>query len=342
MIVLKAMILKDKVKPGGEIAPLYYEEVEKPKAGPGEVVIRLRTAALNRRDVFVRQGLYPGIKVPSIPGSDGAGLVEEIGQDVSGFEIGNEVVINPGMGWGENPNFPNPSFSVLGVPIDGTYAQYIKVPAANVFLKPAHLSWEEAAALPLAGLTAYRAVVTKGQVQEGDVVIIPGIGGGVATVALQIAAAHGAKVFVTSSSDEKIEKAIKLGASGGVNYKNENWVKELMELTGGADLSIDSIGGDTFKDLITLAKPGSKIVSFGSTLGPVNNLLMPRIFFKQLFIMGTTMGNPDEFRKMLDLYSEFQLKPTVDGVYDLEDVEKAHREMELGSHFGKIVLSIPE
>jgi zinc-binding alcohol dehydrogenase/oxidoreductase len=342
VVVLKAMMLRDKVKPGGEIAPLFYEDVEKPKAGPGEVVIRLRTAALNRRDVFVRQGLYPGIKVPSIPGSDGAGLIDEIGQGVSGFEIGNEVVINPGMGWGETLNFPNPSFSVLGVPIDGTYAQYIKVPGENVFLKPSHLSWEEAAALPLAGLTAYRAVVTKGQVQEGDVVIIPGIGGGVATVALQIAAAHGAKVFVTSSSDEKIKKAIKLGASGGVNYRNENWVKELMELSGGADLSIDSIGGDTFKDLITLAKPGSKIVSFGSTLGPVNNLLMPRIFFKQLFIMGTTMGNPDEFRKMLDLYSEFQLKPTVDVVYDLEDVEKAHREMELGSHFGKIVLSIPE
>lgn len=342
MLDLKAMVLKEKVRPGGEIAKLFYEEVETPKAGPGEVVIRLRNAALNRRDVFVRQGLYPGIKVPSIPGSDGAGLLEEIGQGVTGFEIGNEVIINPGMGWGDNPKFPNPNFSVLGVPINGTYAQFIKVPADNVFLKPSHLSWEEAAALPLAGLTAYRAVVTKGQVQEGDVVIIPGIGGGVATVALQIAVAHGAKVYVTSSSEEKIEKAIKLGASGGVNYKNENWVKELRELTGGADLSIDSIGGDTFKDLITLANPGSKIVSFGSTLGAVNNLLMPRIFFKQLFIMGTTMGNPEEFRKMLELYTEHQLKPTVDKVFALEDVEEAHRQMENGNQFGKIVLTIPQ
>lgn len=339
---MKAMVLKDKVKPGGEIASLFYEEREIPKAGEGEIVIRLRTAALNRRDVFIRQGLYPGIQVPSIPGSDGAGIISELGEGVEGFEIGSEVVINPAMGWGDNPNFPDPNFSVLGVPIDGTYAQYIKLPAENVFSKPKHLTWEEAAALPLAGLTAYRAVVTKGQVQKGDTVIIPGIGGGVATVALQIAAALGAKVFVTSSNDEKIEKASKLGATGGVNYKNENWIKELKALSGGADLAIDSIGGDTFKDLIYLANPGSKIVSFGATIGPVNKLLMPHIFFKQLLIMGTTMGNPEEFRKMLDLFEEHQLKPTVAEVFPLEEVEEAHKQMEQGKHFGRIVLSIPE
>lgn len=339
---MKAMILKDKVKPGEEIAKLHYEDIEIPTAGPGEVVVKLKNAALNRRDVFVRQGLYPGIKVPSIPGSDGAGVISEIGDEVSGHQIGDEVIINPGMGWGDNPNFPSPTFSVLGVPINGTYAQYIKIPAENIAPKPKHLTWEEAAALPLAGVTAYRAVVTKGQVQKGDTVVIPGIGGGVATVALQIAVALGAKVFVTSSSDEKIEKAIELGAMGGVNYKKENWVKELGALSGGADLSIDSIGGNTFKDLITLAKPGSKIVSFGSTLGPVHNLLMPKIFFKQLYIMGSTMGTPEEFRRMTALYEEHLLKPTVEEVYPLEQVEEAHTQMENGKHFGKIVLSIPQ
>lgn len=339
---MKALVLKDKVKPGGEIAKLYYEEVADPKAGPGEIIVCLRYAALNRRDVFVRQGLYPGIQVPAIPGSDGAGVIAELGEGVEGFKVGDEVIMNPSMGWGDNPKFPDVNFSVLGVPINGTYAEYIKMPAENVFPKPKHLSWEEAAALPLAGLTAFRAVVTKGQVQERDTVIIPGIGGGVATVALQIAAAHGAKVFVTSSSDEKIERAIALGAAGGVNYKNENWVKELKKLAGGADLAIDSIGGDTFKDLITLANPGSRIVSFGSTRGPVNNLLMPRIFFKQLHIMGTTMGSPSDFAQMLALFEEKQLKPVVDEVFPLEKAEEAHLLMEQGKQFGKIVLAIQE
>ncbi|WP_019155582.1 quinone oxidoreductase family protein [Robertmurraya massiliosenegalensis] len=339
---MKAFVLKDKVKPGESMANLYYEEVETPTAGAGEVVIRLKTAALNRRDVFIRQGLYPGIRVPSIPGSDGAGVVAEIGDGVEGFKIGHEVVINPGMGWGENPNFPEANFSVLGVPINGTYAQYIKVPAENVFPKPEHLTWEEAAALPLGGLTAYRAVVTKGQVQAGETVIIPGIGGGVATLALQIASALGAKVYITSSSDEKIEKALELGATGGVNYRQEDWVKQLSSLSGGADLAIDSIGGDTLKDLIKLAKPGSKIVSFGSTLGPVNHLLMPHIFFKQLTLMGTTMGNRNEFMKMLNLFNEYKLKPVVSDVFPLERVEDAHDEMENGKHFGKIVLEIPQ
>lgn len=340
--MMKAFVLKDKVKPGESMANLYYEEVETPTAGAGEVVIRLKTAALNRRDVFIRQGLYPGIRVPSIPGSDGAGVVAEIGDGVEGFKIGHEVVINPGMGWGENPNFPEANFSVLGVPVNGTYAQYIKVPAENVFPKPEHLTWEEAAALPLGGLTAYRAVVTKGQVQAGETVIIPGIGGGVATLALQIASALGAKVYITSSSDEKIEKALELGATGGVNYRQEDWVKQLSSLSGGADLAIDSIGGDTLKDLIKLAKPGSKIVSFGSTLGPVNHLLMPHIFFKQLTLMGTTMGNRNEFMKMLNLFNEYKLKPVVSDVFPLEKVEDAHDEMENGKHFGKIVLEIPQ
>ncbi|MFD4818031.1 zinc-binding dehydrogenase [Peribacillus butanolivorans] len=339
---MKAVILKDKVKMGGDIAPLYYEEVEIPKPGLGEVLIKLRNAALNRRDVYVRYGAYPGIEVPSIPGSDGAGVIEELGEGVHGFEIGNEVVINPSTYWGDNPNIQSSSFLTLGVPRDGTYAQYIKIPAEYVFPKPKHLSWEEAAAIPLAGLTAYRAVVTKGEVKEGDTVIIPGIGGGVATFALQIAAAKGAKVFVTSSSDEKIEKAVALGAAGGVNYRSENWVKELKKLSGGADLSIDSVGGDTFNDLINLAKPGSKIVSFGATLGPVNNIVMPRVFLKQLQILGSTMGTSEEFASMLALYEEHQLKPVIDKIYRLEEIEAAHLKMEKGSLFGKIVISIPQ
>lgn len=339
---MKGFILKDKVKPGGKMAPLYYEEIPTPKPSSNEVLIRLKNAAINRRDVFVRYGLYPGIKVPAIPGSDGAGVIEEMGEEVEGFSVGDEVIINPAIGWGDNPNFPSPHFSVLGVPIDGTYAQYIKINAENVLKKPKYLTWEEAAALPLGGLTAYRAVVTQGQVKEGQTVIIPGIGGGVATFALQIAVAHGAKVYVTSSSDEKIEKAMKLGASGGVNYRSENWVKELLAMSGGADLSIDSIGGETFNHLIHLAKPGSRLVTFGATAGPVKELVMPRIFFKQMYIIGSTMGNPQEFKDMVSLYEKHQLRPVIDKIFPLKDIDEAHHLMEKGNQFGKIVLSIPQ
>jgi len=339
---MKAIVLKDKVKHGsGEKAPLYFEEVETPTPGEGEVLVRVRNAALNRRDVFIRHGAYPGIEVPSIPGSDGAGVIEQVGAGVQGFEKGNEVVINPQLDWGDNPDFPSKNQSILGVPKDGTFAQYVKVPAENVFTKPAHLSFEEAAAFPLGGLTAYRAVVTKGKVKKGDTVIIPGIGGGVANFALQIAQAKGAKVYVTSSSDEKIDDAVKRGAAGGVNYTSDNWVKELKGMSGGADVSIDSIGGETFNDLVSLAKSASKIVSFGATRGPVNNLVMPRIFFKQMEIHGTTMGNPSEFEEMLALYAAHNLRPLIDHVYPLEDIEKASDKMDKGNVYGKIVISIP-
>lgn len=339
---MKAVILKDKVKPGGDIAPLYYEDTEIPKPGEGEVLIRLQNAALNRRDVYIRYGLYPGIEVPSILGSDGAGKVVELGPGVEGIANGDEVIINPALAWGDNPKFPAKTHTVLGVPHDGTFAQYIRITAESVFPKPKHLSFEEAAAIPLGALTAYRALVTKGNVERDDSVIIPGIGGGVASFALQIAVAKGAKVYVTSSSDEKIERALSMGATGGVNYKSENWVKEMKRLSGGADISIDSIGGNTFNDLINLAKPASKIVSFGATQGPVKNVVMPKIFFKQMQILGSTMGSPDDFKGMLALYEEHKLKPVIDKVYSLEDIEAASDHMDKGNLNGKIVLSIPK
>ena len=251
-------------------------------------------------------------------------------------------MINPALNWGDNPDYPKKEFMVLGVPHNGTYAQYIKINAENVHPKPKHLSWEEAAAFPLGGLTAYRAVVTKGNVKEGDTVIIPGIGGGVATFALQFAVSLGANVYVTSSSDEKIAAAIQMGAAGGVNYRNDNWVKDLRAQSGGADVIIDSIGGKTFNDLISLAKVGSKIVSFGATSGPVPNVVMPRIFLKHLTILGTSMGSPQDFTNMLAHYEKHELKPVIDSVYPLEDVNQAHEKMDKGRLFGKIVLSIPE
>ncbi|RCA11563.1 hypothetical protein EA71_02328 [Enterococcus durans] len=228
------------------------------------------------------------------------------------------------------------------MPQNGTYAEYVKVPVENIVEKPAHLSWEEAASLPLAGLTAYRALVTKGNVQKGEKVLIPGAGGGVASFLIQFAHALGAEVYVTSSKEDKINKAMELGAVGGVNYTEENWVEQLLDLTGGIDLSIDSVGGDSFKSLIALGKIGSRIVNFGSTRGPVNNLFLPSLTLKEMSIIGSTMGSADDFSKMIKLVNKKEIHPVIDRAYPLREVKKALDRIEKGQHSGKIVLTINE
>ncbi len=324
---------------------LVYEDVPEPEPGPGEIVVRLHNAALNRRDVFITRGMYPGAKPDALPivlGADGSGEVVARGDGADGPSEGTEVVINPALHWGENPRVPGKEYRILGLPEDGTFAQFVKAPADHIFPKPSHLSHEEGAAIPLAGLTAYRALVTRGGLKEGETVVVPGIGGGVATFLVQIAASLGARVFVTSGSDEKIEQAKGLGAEGGVNYKTENWSKELRSMTGGVDLSVDSIGGEVFDALLSIANPGSRIVTFGATAGPVPKLVMPKIFlFKQLDILGTAMGTPEEFGAMLELYQEHGLHPVIKERFPLEETTAAMRHMEEGAGIGKIVLEIP-
>jgi zinc-binding alcohol dehydrogenase/oxidoreductase len=319
---------------------LSYEDVPDPEPGPGETVVRLRAAALNRRDLFVTYGQYPGIDLPAIPGSDGAGEVAARGEGAGGPDEGTDVVVNPALYWGDNPRKPGKEYRILGVPDDGTFAQFVKVPAENVFPRPSHLSHEEAAAIPLAALTAYRALVTRGEVKEGETVVVPGIGGGVATFLVQIAAALGARVFVTSGSDEKIEKAKELGAEGGVNYNSEEWSKELKGMTGGVDLSVDHVGGEAFNALVSLAKPGSRIVVFGATAGPTPKAMTIRIALKHLDVLGTAMGTNEEFGAMLDLYAEHGLRPTVNETFSLEETATALKHMEEGKGMGKIVLDV--
>ena len=338
---MKAVRLHELEGPEG----LHYEDVDDPEPDQGEIVVKLRNAALNRRDVFAAQGMYPGVTpdiLPGIPGSDGSGEVAARGEGAEGPDEGTEVVVNPALYWGDNPRIPGKDYRILGLPDDGTYAQYIKVPADHVFPKPSHLSHEEAAAIPLAALTAYRALFTRGQLQEGETVFVPGIGGGVATFLVQMASAVGATVFVSSGSDEKIEQAKKFGAEGGVNYNSEDWSKELKELAGGVDLSVDSIGGDAFSAQIQLAKPGGRIVVFGSTAGPASNVMTIMIALKHLDVLGTAMGNPDEFGAMLDFYEEHQLRPVVNETFSLEEATAAQNYMEEGEGIGKIVLEIPE
>ncbi len=337
---MKAMVLHELGGPD----QLSYEDIPDPEPGAGEAVVRLRAAALNRRDVFVTRGQYPGARPEALPvilGSDGSGEVVARGDGAAGPDEGTEVVVNPALYWGDDPQKPGGEYRILGLPDDGTFAQFVKVPAENVFPKPSHLSHEEAAAIPLGALTAYRALVTRGGVKEGETVVVPGIGSGVATFVVQIAAALGARVFVTSGSDEKIEKARELGALDGVNYNSGDWGRELKGMIGGADLSVDHVGGDAFDAMVSLAKPGSRIVTFGATAGPKVTVVMPRIFLKHLTVLGTAMGTNEEFGAMLDLYAGHALRPTIKETFSLEETGAAMKHMEEGAGIGKIVLEVP-
>jgi NADPH:quinone reductase-like Zn-dependent oxidoreductase len=319
---------------------LVLEQAPDPEPGPGEAIVRLHAAALNHRDAWIRQGQYAGIRLPVIPGSDGAGEVAAIGEGVDAAWRGAQVVINPSLDWGADSRAQGPSFRILGLPENGTYAELVRVPAANLYRKPAALTWEAAAAIPLAGLTAYRAVVTRARVRAGETVLVTGIGGGVATFALLMARHLGAKVFVTSGSDAKIARAVELGASGGVSYKSEGWGKAIASMSGGGpDVCIDSVGGDTFATLLETARPGGRIVSFGATTGSRSTIEVRRVFWKQLSVLGSTMGTPDEFGKMLELF-DGALEPIVDRVFPLSAAADAHRRMDQADQFGKIVLAI--
>lgn len=335
---MRAIVLREL----GEPERLKVEQYNNPTPKKGELVVQLKAAALNRRDVWIRRGRYAGIKLPVIPGSDGAGVIADVGEGVDSSLIGKEVVINPCLNWGGSERVQRADFRILGLPDNGTYAEYVVVPAENIFDKPGNLSWEESAAIPLAGLTAYRALVSRANIQKDQTVLITGIGGGVACFAFQIAQEIGARIFVTSGSDQKLDRARQLGAGGGVNYKNDKWINDLKEMTGdtGIDVVVDSAGGEYFDAVLDVVNPGGTIVMYGATLGPSDNVTVRRIFWKQLNVFGSTMGSPADFKKMLDMYSGSNLKPVIDSVMSLEEASKAHGLMEDAAQFGKLVLRI--
>ncbi|HWZ95492.1 MAG TPA: zinc-binding dehydrogenase [Opitutaceae bacterium] len=317
---------------------LKIASVTDPQAGPGEAVVRLRAAALNRRDLWIKLGQYAGLKFPCIPGSDGAGIVESAGAGVDAAWLGREVIINPSLGWGGRESAQGEAFSILGLPRDGTLAEKVAVPAANLVPKPAHLTWEEAAALPLAGLTAYRSLFTRARFKPDDRVLITGIGGGVALFALQLAAAQRAEVFVTSGIAEKLSRAVALGAAGGANYKEAGWAAALARAHGPFDVIVDSVGGEGFTDLIDLAAPGGRIVFYGATRGNPSGVALRKIFWRQLSLLGSTMGSPCDFAGMLELVALHRLKPVVSEVFPLTRAAEAFALMERGGQFGKIVV----
>jgi zinc-binding alcohol dehydrogenase/oxidoreductase len=335
---MKAIVLRELGGP----EKLQMETVPDPSPGPNEVLIRLKAAALNHRDVWIRTGRYAGIQLPIILGSDGAGEVVEAGAGVDPALLGRPVVIYPAMNWGNDERVPGPGFKILGLPDNGTYAQLIVVPAAYAFPKPASLSFDEAAALPLALLTAYRALVTRARIQAGETCLVTGIGGGVSSFVLQLALAMGARVLVTSSSDAKLEKARALGAAGGVNYRTPHWDSQIIALCEGRGLQvvIDSAGGEAFEKLLDLVSPGGRVVTYGATTGPAKQLEVRRIFWKQLDVLGSTMGTAHEFEAALKFYERHKLRPVIDQVFPLSEAPAAHRRMDEGGQFGKVVLRI--
>lgn len=295
----------------------------------GHSVVKVQFAALNHRDLWIQQGQYAGLKYPIVLGSDGMGIFE-----------GKKVIIQPGMDWGDHEAFQSRNYRILGLPDDGTFATEVHIPTSNIFTKPEHLSDEEAAALPLAGLTAFRAVFIKAQVEPGDSVLITGIGGGVATLAMQMALAAGADVYVTSGSNEKIQQAMALGAKGGVNYHDTTWPQTLKKLSGGIHKVIDGAAGRSLGLAIECLQPGGVAVNYGGTTGPIE-IIPQRLFWNQATLKGTTMGSNRDFAAMLEFVDEHRIRPIVARVFPFDQVNEAFAYLKNTSQFGKVVLSLP-
>jgi len=320
---------------------LHFGSVPEPKPAAGEVCVSLRAAALNHRDLWMLRGQYAGLKWPIIPGSDGAGVVSEVGAGVSRELLGREVIINPALGWGDSAEVQGQAFSILGLPRDGTLAEAVCVPAEQLVPRPEHLGWCEAAALPLAGLTAWRALASRAQVRSGERVLISGIGGGVALFALQFAVALGAETWVTSSSPEKLVRAAELGARGGFLYTRSDWAREAVEQSGGGfDVIIDGAGGPGFDALIDAAAPGGRIAFYGATRGNVPELALRKVFWRQLSLLGSTMGSPADWAAMLDCVNCYKIRPIVTAHYPLSQAAEALALMERGEQMGKIGITI--
>lgn len=320
---------------------LQLREVPARVPGPGEVVVALRAAALNRRDLWICLGKYGGIRLPAILGSDGAGIITAVGAGVPQGRLGAAVIINPSLGWGGSQQHASDGFRVLGMPDDGTFADEICIAAAQVADKPRHLSWNEAAALPLAGLTAYRALCVRGRLRPGETVLIPGIGSGVSTMAMILAKHLGARVIVTSSSEEKRARALSLGADFAVNHRSEGWDDQIKKWCGPAlpNVVVDGAGGDTWAKCVSLVAPAGRVVSYGATAG-LATLDLRRLFWRQIDVMGSTMGSERDFAEMVALFTAGGLRPLVDQVFPLTETSRAFERMERSEQLGKIVLAI--
>ena len=300
-------------------------------ADPEMVTVDLKYAALNHRDLWILKGRYPRISYPIILGSDGCGLYQ-----------GKRVLINPGLFWGHNEAYQSPDFQVLGLPTHGCFAQKIQISPEYIHEVPYHLSFAEAAGLPLAGLTAFRALFSQGQLKPGEKLLVNGGGGGVAQVALAFAKAIGCKVYVTTGSDEKLKKLANGGIDGVVNYNSDSYIEKLKLLCSRFDLILDSAGGSSLSQLIPLIDYGGRIVIYGGTTGNIENISPQILFWRQAKIIGSTMGSPRDFKAMLNFVKNHKIKVPVDRTFELEDIASAFDRLDEGKQIGKIVIRIPE
>ncbi|WP_240374230.1 zinc-binding dehydrogenase [Bacillus piscicola] len=315
---------------------LSYRNIEAPHPKAGEVRIRLKTAGLNHRDLFVLNRHQPS-DPPVILGSDGAGVIDEIGEGVHEVNKGEEVIINPGIGWQENSDAPPEGFGIVGFPGDGTFAEYIVLPVENVHPKPAYLTWEEAGVFSLAALTAYRALFTRGKVQKGMKVLIPGIGSGVATFLLQFAKAAGAVVYVTSRSDAKRQAALELGADRAID-SSQDWAEALDGEK--VDTVIESVGAATFDKSLSQLRKGGTLVTFGASAGDSVELDLRSFFYGQYNMLGSTMGSAEEYKDMIGFMEKHEIKPVLDKSYSLEQFAEGFKRLEGAEQFGKISFHI--
>jgi NADPH:quinone reductase-like Zn-dependent oxidoreductase len=313
---------------------LRYEDAPDPEPGPGEVLIELRAASLNHLDLWVRKGL-PSVPKPRILGADGAGVVAAVGEGVTGFDPGGRVVINPGLEHGD-------VITVVGEHTDGTHAELIAVPASNVYHLPDELSFEQAAAFPLVFETAYRMLVTRAGLRAEEWVLIWGIGSGVGTAALAVAKALGARAIVTSSSDGKLEQARALGADEVVNHATGDVRAEVKRATGeGVDVVVEHVGDATWATSLACVRPTGRVAVCGATTGPNPPAQLHRVWWKQLTIVGSTMGTREDFEAVYELVRAGRAAPVIDSVFPLPEIRAAHERMEAGEQLGKIVLTIP-
>ncbi len=337
------------IRKHGGLEEIRLEEVPVPEAGDGRVIVRLRAAALNHLDIWVRRGI-PGLKLtfPHIMGSDGSGVVEATGSGVEGIKTGDRVLLDPGISCGEcefcrkGEHSQCVTFHLLGEHIDGTFADYVSVPAGNVHPVPPHLSFEEAAALPLVFLTAWRMLFTRAGLKAGEYLLVIGVGGGVSSAAFQLGKAIGARVIVTSGDRNKLEKALKMGAYGAIDHKERDMVAEVRKITDrrGVDVCVDSVGNATWRKSLQCLAKGGRLVTCGATTGSNPPTDIQRIFWNQLTILGSTMGSRSDVREMLRFVAEKGLKPVIDSIYPLEEAIAAQEKMEKGEQFGKLVLRI--
>jgi zinc-binding alcohol dehydrogenase/oxidoreductase len=313
---------------------LRLEEVPDPEPGPGEILVRLRAAALNHLDIWVRRGL-PSVPKPRILGADGAGVVEALGEGVGGFDAGQRVVINPGLEHGS-------MITVVGEHTDGTHAELIALPAEQVFALDDRLTWDVAAAFPLVYETAYRMLVTRAKLSEGEWVLVWGIGGGVATAAFELARALGARTIVTSGAGWKLERARDWGADLAVDHDSQDVVAAVKEATGsGVDVVVETVGEATWQRSLAAVAPRGRVVVCGATSGPNPPAQLHRFWWKQLDVLGSSMGTREDFLGAYELVRTGRARVHVDKVFPLSEIRAAHERLEAGEQLGKIVLSIP-